>query len=57
MPTTQLRLVTPTQRRPIRGPVADERVINLAAPPTSAYCLRSVRPHAGSASDDRSCTS
>ena len=29
MPTTQLRLVTPTQRRPVHERVADEQVINL----------------------------
>ena len=29
MPTTQLHLVTPPQRRPVREPVVDERVINL----------------------------
>jgi excisionase family DNA binding protein len=29
MPTTQLRLVAPPKRRPVREPVVDERVINL----------------------------
>jgi excisionase family DNA binding protein len=29
MPATQLRLVTPTPRRPVRRPAIDEQVINL----------------------------